>query len=364
MNNAFRLLFDQIHSGVVWIGRNGHVRYANKAAVQMTPFMLDQPLIDPHANRAVRDAIQGLVQLPYKFELRTQESNPDIVTAVVIPAPVGNDLMLVLNNVSREQWFNFALENLIRYFEADLAQPIDLLMKDLTQIHTGADRLLPRSVEQMTAHSAELSTKLGLLRDLVKVFGSGAIQCNDRLSMSQLLKNAQASLAPLLSERNVKLDVSNSAADDLIVYGSEAWLPRAIEEFVDHAVRAASPGAVIQLTLSGTGARVVLRSRNRGFVSDRDRRKAFVPFGVGDDPRQATPRIGMALARLVVEEHGGSVRIEDDDDMVDFVLELPAGAPAAQEAQLSAAQAQRYAHDMAKLMSRVGQQRRKADPPR
>lgn len=362
MNNAFRLLFDQIRSGVVWIGRNGHVRYANKAAVHMTPFMLDQPLIDPHAHRAVSDALQGLVQLPHQFELRTQEANPDIVTAVVIAAPVGNDLMLVLNNVSREQWFNFALENLIRYVEADLAEPIDRLMQDLTQIHSGADRLLPRSIEQMTSHSAELSTKLGLLRDLVQVFGKGAIQCTDRLPMSRLLRDTQAALAPLLSARNVRLDVSSSATDDLIVYGSETWLPRAIEEFVDHAVRAAAPGAVIQLSLSGTGARVVLRSRNRGFVSDRDRRKAFVPFGVGDDPRQALPRIGMALARRVVEEHGGQVRIEDADDVVDFVLELPAGAPAGQEAQLSAAQAQRYAHDMAKLMSRVGSQRRKSEP--
>ena len=47
MNEAFKLLFDQVKSGVVWVQRNGVVRYANKAAVQMTPVMLGQPMMDP-----------------------------------------------------------------------------------------------------------------------------------------------------------------------------------------------------------------------------------------------------------------------------------------------------------------------------
>ena len=33
----------------------------------------------------------------------TQEAHPDTIRAVVINAPVGNDLMLLLNNVSEER---------------------------------------------------------------------------------------------------------------------------------------------------------------------------------------------------------------------------------------------------------------------
>jgi hypothetical protein len=65
----------------------------------------------------------------------------------------------------------------------------------------------------------------------------------------------------------------------------------------------------------------------------------------------------MALARYVVEQHGGSVRIEDEFDAVDFVIEIPAGAPATQDAQMSVEQAQRYAHDMAQLMARSAKRR-------
>jgi len=42
---------------------------------------------------------------------------------------------------------------------------------------------------------------------------------------------------------------------------------------------------------------------------------------------------------------------------VDFVLEIPAGAPASQDAQLSVEQAQRYAHDMSQLMARAARKK-------
>ena len=64
MNEAFRLLFDQVQSGVVWVERNGTVRYANKAAVQLTPVMLGQrsaaPLVSSFTNRQLVKGDAGL----------------------------------------------------------------------------------------------------------------------------------------------------------------------------------------------------------------------------------------------------------------------------------------------------------------
>ena len=79
MNEAFKLLFDQVKSGIVWVQRNGAVRYANKAAVQMTPVMLGQAMMDPVAERTVKAAGQGMLNLPFSFELTTQEAHPDTI---------------------------------------------------------------------------------------------------------------------------------------------------------------------------------------------------------------------------------------------------------------------------------------------
>lgn len=361
MNEAFRLLFDQVKSGVVWVQRNGNVRYANKAAVQLTPCMLGRAFLDPMVDRTIRSAGQGLLQLPFQFEIRTDEVHPDTVRAVLLPAPVGNDLMLVLNNVSEERWYTQALENLIRYIEAEMARPIELLVADLQAMEAPGGALHRVSDSRLAVNAHDLSKKLGKLSDLVKVFGSGSIQRDDRIEMAGLVRGALKMVSALLRDRNVTVTLADMH-EEVTVYGSPEWLTRAVVEYLEHVVQTARRGSVVELSLTGTGTRAMLRTRNRGlFVSNHDRRSAFVPFGVGDGGAQAQERIGMALARYVVEQHGGSVRIEDEFESVDFVIELPAGAPASQDGQLSVEQAQRYARDMAQLMARSAQ--RRSAPP-
>lgn len=367
MNEAFRLLFDQVSSGVIWVQRNGIVRYANKAAVQMTPVMLGQPLMDPVAERTVKAAGQNMLQLPFQFELTTQEAHPDTIRAAVIDAPVGSDLMVVLNNVSQERWYAHALENLMGYIEAEMAQPIEALAGQLSQLapllrqQGGASELAP-----LTADAVALSARLGKLRDLVSVFGEGAMRRDDRILLSDLLSQALSEVTPRARARNITLSAQGLDGALPTVYGSAHWLSKAMAEYLEQSIRSAQPGGVIELAVKATGTRVLVRARNRGlFVSHHERRSAFVPFGVGDSPKpeEARQSIGLALSQRILALHGGSVRIEDEFGAVDFVLELPAGAPSTQDAQLSVEQAHRYARDMSELLARSVSRRAKQDGP-
>ncbi len=365
MNEAFRLLFDQVKSGVVWVQRDGVVRYANKAAVQMTPVMLGQVMMDPVADRTVQAAAQGMLKLPFSFELTTQEAHPDAIRAVVIDAPVGHDLMVVLNNVSQERWYSQALENLVGYIEAEMAQPIDMLYQKLPKTaqlvqQQGAAVDLKALVQE----AAALSLKLGKLRDLVSVFGESAIQRDERIMVTELIGQAMSEVMPLARARNVTLSLTDADHEMPAVYGSSHWLGKAMSEYLEQSIRSAHSGGLIELTVQTVGAHVMVRARNQGlFVSHHERRNAYVPFGVGDSSKAPEQRrgIGLALAQRILEQHGGSVRIEDEFDSVDFVLEIPAGAPAAQDAQLSVEQAQRYARDMSQLLARSMAKRSRLD---
>lgn len=356
MNEAFRQLFDQVKSGVVWVQRDGTVRYANKAAVQMTPVMLGQPMMDPVADRTIKAGAQGMLKLPFQFELTTQEAHPDSIRAVLIGAPVGNDLMVVLNNVSEERWYSQALENLIGYIEAEMAHPIEALAQKLPQVaqllqRQGSSQELAALVEDATS----LSAKLGKLRDLVSVFGESAIQRDERILLSDLLRRAVGEVMPAARARNITLSVSGMSEELPAIYGSAHWLSKAMSEYLEQSVRSAQSGDLIELSIQAVGARVNVRARNQGlFVSHHERRGAFVPFGVGDTGKSGEARqgIGLALSQRILEQHGGCVRIEDEFDSVDFVLELPAGAPSTQDAQLSVEQAHRYARDMSELLAR------------
>jgi hypothetical protein len=59
------------------------------------------------------------------------------------------------------------------------------------------------------------------------------------------------------------------------------------------------------------------------------------------------------LVQRIVGLHGGNMRLNtSNDDTVNVLIEFPTGAPQRGQNQLDIAQTQRYAADLAQLMSR------------
>ncbi len=245
-----------------------------------------------------------------------------------------------------------------------MAQPINALAKKLPQMtRMGAAPMGADELSTLVKEASDLSTKLGKLRDLVSVFGESAILRDERILLPDLLAQALAEVRHMADDRNITVTMSGMDSDLPAVYGSSHWLGKAMSEYLEQSIRSAQPGGLIELSVQSVGTRVMVRARNQGlFVSNHERRSAFAPFGVGDTLKPSDKRkgIGLALSQRILEQHGGSVRIEDDYEGVDFVLEIPAGAPASQDAQLSVEQAQRYARDMSLLMERSMSKRIKA----
>lgn len=352
MNDAFKMMFDQVSSGIVWVQRDGTIRYANKAAVQLTPCMLGRPFMDPKLDRTIKSAGQNLIRMPFQFDITTDEVCPDTVRAVIMPAPVGADLMLVLNNVTEEGWYAATLKNLVGYVDAEMAGPMADVIKRLPVVTEliGGNTNSPE-LKALMQDAAELSTKLSKLKDMVAVFGQGAIERDERILVTALVQKAIDKVLPFAQSKQVTLQTSGLSDDLPAVYGSTLWLTKAMSEYLEYAVVHAGKGGCIELAVKTMGTRVTIRSTNKGmFMSKQERRRAFTPMGLGQS--DGNQSIGLALSARIVEQHGGSVRIEDEFDSVDFVMEIPAGAPVAQDAQLSVEQAQRYAFDMSSLLAR------------
>lgn len=359
MNDGFKLMFDQVRSGVVWVQRNGTVRYANKAAVQLTPLMLGSPFMDPVVERTVKSAGENMLTLPFSFEFTTQEENGDSVKAVIIPAPVGDDLMLVMNNVSEERWYASALENLIFFVQAEMSTPILELAKRLPRVNgLRRDGEANAELDAIVGNATDLAAKVGKLGDLMSMFGQSSIQRDERIVFNELVKKVLEEVAPLIEQRKVVLTIDGLELDLPAVYGSSLWLQKALSEYMEYTIRSAPVSALIDFSVQALGTRVVLRARNQGlFVSAQERRQAQAPMGVGAAKKPSRQGIGLALSQRILELHGGSVRIEDEFDSVDFVMEIPAGAPVNRNEQLAVEQAQRYAHDMSQLMARAARKK-------
>ncbi|PLX86358.1 MAG: hybrid sensor histidine kinase/response regulator [Desulfuromonas sp.] len=128
-----------------------------------------------------------------------------------------------------------------------------------------------------------------------------------------------------------KIDVSASC--NLKVYGNREELTGVITQLVNNACRFAPLGAQISLSAIGDGGQVVIEVKDNGpGIPDDEQEQIFQLFyriDKGDTRRSRGVGIGLALAREVVELHGGQISVESQLGVGScFRISLPESSPA------------------------------------
>jgi K+-sensing histidine kinase KdpD len=109
--------------------------------------------------------------------------------------------------------------------------------------------------------------------------------------------------------------------------------PRAIEEalsqLLQNALRVSPSGSVVTLTLSANDDDAEIRVDDEGpGVPPEARERIFQKFNRGDGGRAGTLGLGLAIARGIVNAHGGQITVQDRPDGrpgASFVMRLPIG---------------------------------------
>ncbi|HEY3499965.1 MAG TPA: HAMP domain-containing sensor histidine kinase [Polyangiaceae bacterium] len=123
-----------------------------------------------------------------------------------------------------------------------------------------------------------------------------------------------------------------------VVLADPAMLRRVLDNLLDNAVKFSEPGDPIELEAArrpenGEPEALLIRVRDHGMgIAPGDLPRVFEPFFRSDKSRaRATGGVGLglAIARRVVEAHGGSIAVESSEGAgTCFTIALPAHAPA------------------------------------
>ncbi|WP_374347645.1 sensor histidine kinase [Chitinimonas sp.] len=353
MNRNMRLMFERIRDGVVIVSPDGIVRYANPEAARIMPMLVGAALDQPQLLRQLQAARNGHIALPVQFRLDADHQQ-DGLDAYLLASPVGEDLILLLHDDGAKRLYETTVRNLMVLVQEGCESSAQACLDAFAALKD-ADSDADSVREQAHLAWQQFNQRITELTMLAAASANAPLEQNDRLPLAELLKDSLSLAQPDAKQRRITLTLAVDEASLPTVYGSRDWLSRAIGELAAYLVCHAPSGGEVLVRAHVHGEFLALQLRSNGRpIPAAQRDRLFLPFeGCQSERGQRALRglgLGMTLARAVISRHGGHVRLDESDEP-SLMIELPIGAPHQAET-VDAAQMERYARDLSRLMAR------------
>ena len=200
---------------------------------------------------------------------------------------------------------------LISSISHDLRSPIGALRAAVEALRDG---IAPDPQRYLRSMSHDLEALSVLVDDLflLSQLEAGLLDIQpEQVDLAELADEAAEALAPVAGARGVDIQLHSERA--VPVWGSAAALGRVLRNLLDNAIRHTPDNSVVQVVVEpGDPASVRVIDAGPGFPSDFQDR-AFDRFARAEPSRNRAmggAGLGLAIAKGLVEAHGGSIRIE------------------------------------------------------
>lgn len=204
----------------------------------------------------------------------------------------------------------------------DLRTPLTSMRAALEAIQDG---VAPDPDRYLSAMSLDLDHLTGLVDDL---FTLTKIEANrleidtNPVDLADLIDETVEAAHPAATSRGISLSFAPSG--HCLIEGSERQLRRVLNNLLDNAIRHAATSVTVTLDRDGETVKVAVADDGPGFPPDVD---VLVGGVRGDEARSRDlggAGLGLAIAKGILEAHGGRIRIEPGPGGV-VSFELPAG---------------------------------------
>ena len=219
-------------------------------------------------------------------------------------------------------------QDLVAFLAHDLKTPLTSVLGYLNRLHD--EPTLPE--EQRRKYTDIALDKANRLEELVSEFFDitrmdlGALgEAGDAIQLSILLEQLADEFYPAFAEKG--LTCRTDIAPRLVVRGDPDKLVRVFENVLRNAVSYSTPGGTVELEARPLGGEVEIAIRNEGLeIPEQELTNIFQKFYRLDQARSTRTGgagLGLAIAREIVERHGGTIRAESDGRRTTFHILLP-----------------------------------------
>lgn len=213
----------------------------------------------------------------------------------------------------------------------EIRTPLTLIRLPLGNIINGGKVDNPEvkaDLDIMYQNANRLSDLINQLLDFRKAERDGLKLNFEKCDINRLVNDVCVRFTPLMRERHIA-HLILLPPDTLYADVDHEGMTKIVSNLMNNAVKYCASRVDVTLAMDADGRNFTLTVKNDGKLVPRDmREKIFQPFFRLDTDSRDVPSavgtgIGLAMARSLAEQHGGSVGMVDDDAMNVFRLTLP-----------------------------------------
>ena len=219
--------------------------------------------------------------------------------------------------------------DVVAYLAHDLKTPLTSVLGYLTLLEDQPE--LPAELRaKYTAISLDKARRLEELIaeffDITRMDLANHKDGQERIRLSILLEQLTDEFYPLFGEK--QLECRANIEPGLAVLGDPGKLARVFDNVLRNAVSYSSVGTQVELTAHRQGSGVAITISNEGLeIPEGELASIFQKFYRLDEARSTRTGgagLGLAIAREIVERHGGSICAESTGKRTVFTIWLPA----------------------------------------
>lgn len=247
-------------------------------------------------------------------------------------APIQDDLNAIrIQLAARERSAQEAEQrkrDLVAFLAHDLKTPLTSVVGYLTLLHDDPG-LDPERRAKFTGIALDkalrLEELLGEFFDISKMDLDSASGEKVPIQLSMLLEQLADEFYPLFAEK--ELTCTPDIRPHLVVRGDPDKLARVFDNVLRNAVSYSIPGGKVDVAAKAVGSRAEITIQDEGLeIPEGELANIFEKFyrlDAARSTRTGGAGLGLAIAKEIVELHGGSIRCESNGRLTSFVISLP-----------------------------------------
>lgn len=271
---------------------------------------------------------RDLGEVRFEIDQRERIFRPRVLT---VPAAAGviEGYLILFWDVTEQRRFEESRRRFISMLSHQLKTPMTSLTMSVNLIREKLKDLSPAQAELLAIATENCTSLSSLVSDLIEAAREVTPDLTlkpQRVDIVRLLRSALRPLVPQAQDKGVDLVVPSEGAE---VFASvdPVKFPWVVTNIAGNALRYTEHGGRIGVDVQLRVGQVEVTVRDTGAgISRENIERIFQPYvSLDTEPRPGTHGLGLAIAKEIVEAHGGRIGASSEPGRgTEFVIRLPA----------------------------------------